>query len=68
MTPMLDDLAQHLDEEERRTGSQLAELLMPPTYIAMVAAEFGLPYETDDYLSLRLSGDRYLAVMPATVH
>lgn len=65
---MLDDLAHHLDEEERRTGWQLGEIYMPPTYLAMVAAEFGLPYEIDDYLTLRLSGDRHLTVLPATVH
>lgn len=68
MTPMLDDLAQHLDAEERRTGEMLGELAMPPTYLAMIAAEFGLSYEPNCYFTLRLTGGRYLTVVPATVH
>ena len=68
MTPMLDDLATHLDAEEQRTGERLGVLAMPPTYLAMIAAEFGLTYESNCYFTLKLTGERYLTVLPATVH
>jgi len=68
VTSMLDDLAAHLDAEEKRTGYILAQLEMPPTYLAMVAAEFGLTYEPNCYFTLRLTGERYLTVVAATVH
>ncbi len=65
---MLDDLAVHLDAEEARTGEKLGELEMPPTYLAMIAAEFGLDYEPGCYFTLQLTGGRHLTVRAATVH
>lgn len=68
MTPIFDDLAAHLEAEDQRTGEKQHELRMPPTYLAMIAAEFGLPYQSGDFITLTLFGGRHLTVRPATVH